>query len=134
MRGRISLGQWHLGAAALELGVCLVFVVRDVLFLQWASLTRMKRPVVKGFLYLWLYYTASGILVGVFSAGSASQSRFLLGVLTPFSVFDLTESLSSLSPGIYAGLFLQIIVIVLLLRVLAVRLGRPAVVPAVSEG
>lgn len=130
----IPLSQWRLGTAALQLLVALVFVTRDILFIQWANLTRMKRPVFKGILYLWLYYTAAGILVGVFSVASTIQSRFLLGVLTPFSVFILDNPSSTLWPGIYVGLFLQLALIVLLLRVLSVRLSRPAIVPALSEG
>lgn len=128
----IPLSQWHLGTAAMQLLVALVFVTRDILFIQWANLTRMKRPVLKGILYLWLYYAAAGILAGVFSVASIGQSRFLLGVLTPFSVFALDSNTSW--TGIYVGLILQVALIVLLLRVLTVRLSRPAIVPALSEG
>ena len=130
----IPVSQWHLGTAAMQLLVALVFVTRDILFIQWANLTRMKRPVLKGILYLWLYYTAAGILAGVFSVASTDQSRFVLGVLTPFSVFALDSPTSTLWPGIYVGLILQLVLIVLLLRVLSIRLRRPGIVPALSEG
>jgi len=133
LRGSLPLDQWHLGTAALGLLVFLVFTARDILFLQWAILTRMTRPVVKGFLYLWLYYAAAGVVVMVVSIMSSEKGRFLLGGLTPYGTFDTRGIQPSVSPGIYVGLALQVLFILLLLRVVSVRLRRPAVVPAFSE-
>ncbi len=134
LRASIPLGEWRLGAAALELLAFWVFATRDVLFLQWAILTRMKRPVVKGLLYLWLYYSAAAIIAAVFGIISERQGKFLLGLLTPFRTLDYSGIQPNISPGIYLGLALQFLVILLLLRVMSVRLRRPAMVPALSEG
>ena len=43
----LPLGANTLQTAALQLLVVLVFVTRDVLFLQWCMLTRLRQPVVK---------------------------------------------------------------------------------------
>jgi len=58
----------------------------------------------------------------------------LLGLLTPFRTLDYSGIQPNISPGIYLGLALQLLVILLLLRVMSVRLRRPAMVPALSEG
>lgn len=132
LRGTIPFEQWSLGTAAIQLLVFLAFITRDVLFLQWCNLTRMKRPVVKGFLYLWLYYTAAGILAAVVSIASSSRGRFLLGLLTPYDVYNAEGIRPGVAPGIYAGLVLQIAVIGFLLHRLTIRLQRPATVAAAS--
>ena len=86
------VAQWHLGAAALAFLVFLVFTARDILFLQWAILTRMKRPIVKGFLYLWLYYTAAGIVASVLSIAGPAGGRFVSEVLTPYGALKLGKA------------------------------------------
>jgi len=134
LRASVPLGDWKLGTTAIAMLVFLVFATRDVLFLQWAILTRMKRPVVKGLLYLWLYYSAAAIIAAVFGIISERQGKFLLGLLTPFRTLDYSGIQPNISPGIYLGLALQLLVILLLLRVMSVRLRRPAMVPALSEG
>lgn len=139
LQGSIAVELWHLRLAALQLLVCLVFVTGDILFLQWIILTGMKRPVTKGILYLVLYYTAAGIFVGVLSNGAPQASSFLLGFLTPFSVFNTEATMLGAAQavvwsGIYAGLVVQVGVILLLLRLLSARLSKPAIVPVLSEG
>jgi hypothetical protein len=110
-----------LDVAFQSLVVC-VFVVRDVLFVQWCRLTRLRSPVIKGFLYLCLYYAASVIVAGVFAFGSSAQSEQVLNILTPYWVFTEQDSGAMLSGSVEAGLVLQLIVIGLLLRAIYVRL------------
>ncbi len=126
-----NLGEWQLGAAGLQLLVVLVFVTRDVLFLQWCNLTRMKGPVVKGFLYLLLYYTSVGIL-GAVVEGVFSKGQYVLGVLGPFYVFAAPAVTPRSSPEIYVGIALQAGAVFLLLNAISNRLRRPAIVPAAS--
>ena len=135
MKARVPVDQWNLGIAAAVLGVTLIFVIRDILFLQWAGLTRMKRPVLKGFLYLWLYYVAAGIVTILTTAISTTKAEFMvLGALTPYSAFGYADAPVSVWPGVLVGLVLQLFFIVLLLRAIDERLRRPALVPALSEG
>jgi len=107
--------------AVRSLIVC-VFVVRDVLFVQWCRLTRLRAPVVKGFLYLCLYYAASAIVAGVFAFGSYTQSQQVLDVLTPSCVFTSEGSGSVPSGSVAVGFVLQLIIIELLLRAINLRL------------
>jgi hypothetical protein len=128
----IPVGRWRLGLAALQLLAVVIYVARDVLFLQWCLLTRLKRPVWKGFLYLMLYYTATGIVGGVSMVFSEVSGRFLLGMLTPWMVLG-SEGAADPTIGLYPGLALQSALILLLLRAISRRLSRPAVAPAPSS-
>lgn len=130
LRDRIPLAQWELGAAAIRLLVFLIFTTRDILFLQWCALTRMKRPVVKGVLYLWLYYAAAGIIAGFFGLVSTALSRLVLGLFSPYVVFNPEGIGPMVAPGIYAGMALQMGVIFLLLHAISGRLERPAALSA----
>ena len=125
-----SLRDWRLGTAGVQLFVVLVFITRDVLFLQWCNLTRMKRSVVKGFLYICLYYMAAGILAAV--VGGVTHRDLLLGILTPFDVFSARIVAPRAAPSIYIGIVLQIAVVLFLLKAISTRLRRPAIIPAAS--
>jgi hypothetical protein len=65
------------------------FVVRDILFLQWCRLMRLRAPVLKGLLYVGLYYLAITILGAVMSIFSEMKSRALFALMTPFGAFYL---------------------------------------------
>jgi len=121
-----SLGNWHLGGAAALMLANLVYVIRDASFLQWCMLTRLKQPVVKGSLYLILYYTAAGILASVFSTASGSRETTVLDLLTPFRPFEGESGSFGIRSVLYVGLGLQSIVIVLLWKAISRRLARPA--------
>lgn len=45
-----------LRVGSIEFLVVLVFITRDITFIQWCRLTRMRAPVLKGVLFLGLYY------------------------------------------------------------------------------
>src|SRR5205085_9421429 len=53
--------DWKASLAALQWLTVVVFLVRDVCFLQWCKLTRMRQAVAKGLLYIMLYYIAAAI-------------------------------------------------------------------------
>ena len=130
MRGAITLDRWHLGTAALQLLVLLIFATRDILFLQWCNLTGMKRPLVKGFLYLCLYYIAVSIFAGVASIGASSTGTFVFQLFTPWGSFLAEGRALTGMPGVWAGLGLQLFLIMVVLRAIAGRLQRPATIPA----
>jgi hypothetical protein len=111
-----------LNSAVQSLVVC-VFVTRDVLFVQWCRLTRLRSPVIKGFLYLCLYYTASGVAAGVFGMRSAAQSRLIVNILTPAGVLDAWRYEARLSGIVLLGMVLQLVIIGFLLRAIARRLA-----------
>jgi hypothetical protein len=130
LRSAITLDRWHLGTAAIQLTVLLVFTARDILFLQWCALTAMKRPLVKGFLYLCLYYIAVTIFSGVASAYHSSAGVFIMQLLTPWGAFIGQDRALTAQAGVWVGIGLQLLLIVMVLKVVTLRLERPATIRA----
>jgi len=121
----LPLESSTLQASAIRLLLVLVFVTRDVLFLQWCMLTRLRQPVVKGVLFLALYYMAAAVITGLAAVTSEHAARFVLALLTPVQVFD-PEIRGLAFPGMtYAGFLLQIGVIGIVLMAINSRLLRP---------
>lgn len=126
LRSAIALADWKLGTAALALLDFLVFVTRDVLFLQWCSLTRLKRPLLKGFLFLWLYYVAAGIVASVAGLASASAWTTIRGLLMPWQMLIPGGTGFVEAHASYVGMVgLQAVVAAFLVAVITRRLGRP---------
>ncbi len=127
------LGPETVRTAGLRLLVVLVFIMRDVSFIQWCNLTRLRQPFVKGFLYLCLYYVSALVIMHVGSYISPSFPARVATTLTPFGVFDSWDKSSATS--IYAGFGFQLTGVVLQLAAVAVlvkaiyhRLSRTPVI------
>jgi ABC-type transport system involved in multi-copper enzyme maturation permease subunit len=121
----LPLESTTLQASAIRLLLVLVFVTRDVLFLQWCMLTRLRQPVVKGVPFLALYYMAAAVITALAAVTSEHAARFTLALLTPVQVFD-PEIKGIAFPGMtYAGFLLQIGVIGVILMAINSRLLRP---------
>jgi hypothetical protein len=121
----LPLEMSTLRAAAIRLLLVLVFVTRDVLFLQWCVLTRLRQPVVKGFLFLCLYYAGAAVLTGLASVSSQDAGHWMLALLTPVQVFDPEVRGAAFPAATYAGLALQTGVIAVILTAISSRLQRP---------
>lgn len=104
----------------------LIFVISNILFLQWCRLTRMRAPVLKGFLYLALYYIAALVLSIVFGISSQMRAETVFALLTPVGAFEIGPSKRGLLPEVIAGLVSQLVVIFVLLNATAFRLRRTA--------
>jgi hypothetical protein len=126
MSSVISFDQWRLKVAVLQLVVLLVFATRDVLFLQWCNVTSMKRPLLKGGLYLALYYIAVSIIAGVAGIGSDARRLFMFQLTTPFTVFSHPTPGLRDSLALALGMGLQLAIILLILRSITGRIRRPA--------
>jgi ABC-type transport system involved in multi-copper enzyme maturation permease subunit len=113
---------------AVELGVILVFVTRDILFLQWCKLTRLRAPLLKGVLYLGLYYTSAGVLAIVLATQSGRAAQRAINLLTPAGIFDDQAYGSLFAGSLFAGAGLQLVVVWILLVMIHRRLRRPAMV------
>ena len=103
---------------AMQLIVVCLFVTRDVLFIQWCKLTRLRSPVIKGFLYLCLYYAASWIAAGVVAIVSVLQYRWLVNILAPVGILTVGDSDSLLSGSVVFGMALQLMAVGLVLRLI----------------
>ncbi len=125
-----KLEDWKLGAATIELSMILVFVIRDVLFIQWCNVTRLKRPLLKGFLYLCLYYAAIGVLAAVLNVAGDSYALKAAQIATPIGPFLEEGSLGLKStPWIFAGLVVQVLASFLIIQLIYGRVRRPAILP-----
>jgi hypothetical protein len=116
----IPVDQWPLGMAAFQMAVLLIFITRDLLFIQYCFLTRMRRPLAGGLLFLCLYYFAVTMLSVTVDAVAPARVAYLYA-LQPFYV--LAEGANTAAVAMGAGL--QVPVIALLLwtisRVLSLR-------------
>jgi hypothetical protein len=132
LRSAVPLGEWRLGFVGLLFGAFLVFIARDVLFLQWCLLTRMRHPVMKGFLFLVLYYAAVGILgvvVETLGGGNASKVMTLLTAYAALGDFGKSPN----APAIILGaIALQLGICALILVAIQGRLARPVQAAAAS--
>ena len=121
-----------LGAGAVQLLCLLIFITRDILFLQWCRLTRLRSPLMKGVLFLILYYASVGVIYAVLRLPSASLSDGVANLLTPVGAFDIEATGFQFARSVFLGLGLQLMVIGLLLSAIARRLRRPALVLAMA--
>ena len=109
----------------------LIFVTRDVLFLQWCRLTRLRAPLIKGALYLCLYYIASLVFTFVFSVRSELDGRIVYSLLTPAGALDGRSYGVHFPVGVFGGMSLQLIVVGVLVTLIIRRLKRPPLTAAV---
>lgn len=121
----LPLDSGTLQTAAVRLLLVLVFVTRDVLFLQWCMLTRLRAPVVKGVLFLCLYYAAAGVLIALAGVSSEHAGHWMMALLTPVQVFDTSVSGLAFPTATYSGLALQTGAIGVILLTITSRLQRP---------
>lgn len=115
-----------LETAAIGLFVVLLFVVRDVLFIQWCHLTRFRAPLLKGVLFLALYYGSVAVLCGALNVTSESVSVAAAAVLTPALAFSLGNSLLPIS-GL-CGIVVQLMAIAFLISAIRGRARQPKLV------
>ena len=99
--------------------------MRDVLFLQWCMLTRLRQPIVKGVLYLGLYYAAATVITVLAAVSSQNAGHWVMALLTPVQVFDGDVRGLAFPAATYVGLVLQTGVTFAILVVINSRLTRP---------
>jgi hypothetical protein len=119
-----------LGRAAISLLIVLLFVTGDVLFIQWCKLTRLRAPLLKGILFLCLYYASAGVIYGVTDVTSAGAATAVANVLTPAAAFNVNIGL--LPASALTGIVLQLMAIAFLISAIRSRLQRTALVPAAA--
>lgn len=122
----LPLDMGTLQSAAIRLFIVFVFVTRDVLFLQWCMLTRLRQPIVKGVLFLGLYYVAAAVLTLLAAVSSQDAAGTVAALLTPTRVFDAEVRGLAFPAAVYAGLVLQMVTISAVILAIDNRLQRPA--------
>lgn len=82
-------GQWSSGLALLYVGFVALWVARDLLYLQWMGLRRVRRPLAVGVLFLIVFYTCIGISLSVAHASVRPVLAPFAAALIPGQVFSL---------------------------------------------
>jgi len=73
---RYGDGNWNTGAAVVSLVLSGFWLARDILFVQFMNLTRVRRPLTMAILYLVIYYTCAGIVFGTLAMFNPSRAPF----------------------------------------------------------
>ena len=129
-KGKLGFTFDSIESAAVQFLVVLVFVTRDVLFVQWCKLTRLRSPLVKGVLYLCLYYVGAAIVVSIANLHSESAGQSTVSLLTPAGVFDTRPFGIHFPSAVFVGLLLQLPVIGIILAGITRRIKqRPIALP-----
>jgi len=96
-QGQLGFDRHLMGWGAVSMLIVLVFIIRDVLFIQWCKLTRLRSPLVKGVLFLGLYYAGVAVLYTVLDVTSHTAATDLAHVLTPVAAFTYNSALIPVS-------------------------------------
>jgi ABC-2 family transporter protein len=131
--GQLGFDRHVVGWAAISLLIVLVFMTRDVLFIQWCKLTRLRSPLLKGVLFLCLYYASVAVLFAVMDVTSHRAALGLANALTPAAAF--TYSTSTLIPvSAMLGIVIQVMAIAFLISAIRGRVQQTDLVAAAAAG
>jgi len=89
-KGRDPKAAWDLGLAVFRVVFLALWLVRDVLFLQWMNLRRGRRQVVLGVLYLVVFYVCTGILFSALDLYRTPRATAFTAFFTPAVVFSIS--------------------------------------------
>lgn len=115
-----------LKAGWVEFAVVLIFITRDITFIQRCRLTRMRAPVLKGVLFAGLYYAAAITLSVFCGVYSQTQGRFFFSLLTPVGAFEPAPPNLHFPVAVFVGMGIQLGVIFLLETAIMSRLRHAA--------
>jgi hypothetical protein len=121
----LGFGPEAIARALVEFVVVLVFITRDITFIQWCRLTRMRAPVLKGILFLGLYYVAAVVLATVIGVHSEARGQDAYALLTPAGAFQALP-FNYFSLELYLGIGIQLAMVVLLEMAILARLRHAA--------
>jgi len=82
--------EWDVKLAAFRLLVMTLWLVRDLLYFQWINLTRIRRPLTMGFLYLLVFYVSTTILFVTFDLYDTPRGQAVTAIFAPAPAFVLT--------------------------------------------
>jgi len=120
--------------AAISMLIVLLFATGDVLFIQWCKLTRLRAPLLKGMLFLCLYYASAGVIYGVMDVssdrGASAGATAVSNVLTPAAAFNSGGGL--LPASALVGIVLQLMWIAIITSAIRARVRRTVLVPAAA--
>ena len=131
-KDQIGFDRHLMARGAVSMLIVLVFITRDVLFIQWCKLTRLRSPLVKGVLFLGLYYSGAAVLYSVMDVTSHAAATGLANALTPIAAFTYNRALVPAS--VVAGIVIQVMATAFLISAIRGRVQKIELVPAVASG
>jgi hypothetical protein len=96
----ISGSDWDWGLAFVSIAFFALWLARDLLYLQWMGLRRTRRPLASAIIYLIVFYTCTGIILGV--ARVSFRPSF-----APYSAALIPSGVSSLSVADWSAHYQQ---------------------------
>ncbi len=81
--------EWDTAISIFRLALIAMWVVRDLLYLQWMNLTRGRRPLTMGFVYLLVFYVCTSIVFATLDLYSSPRGYAITSFLAPGAVFGL---------------------------------------------
>jgi len=84
--------EWNMALAGFRLVLVALWVVRDLLYLQWINLTRIRRPLTMGFIYLTVFYVCTSILFSAVDLYDTSRGKAITSFFSPAAAVGLTGS------------------------------------------
>jgi hypothetical protein len=84
--------DWDWGLALVTVAFFALWLARDLLYLQWMGLRRTRRPLASAVIYLIVFYTCIGIILGVARVSSRPSAAPYSAALIPSGVSSLRVS------------------------------------------
>jgi hypothetical protein len=131
-KDQIGFDRHLMAWGAVSMLIVLVFITRDVLFIQWCKLTRLQSPLVKGVLFLSLYYAGAAVLYSVTDVTSHIAATGLAHLLTPVAAFTYNSALVPAS--VLAGIVIQVLATAFLISAIRGRVQKIELVPVAASG
>ncbi|HXY26296.1 MAG TPA: hypothetical protein VEI73_16710 [Candidatus Acidoferrum sp.] len=114
--GRNPLVEWNVKFSVVRVLFFVLWITRDLQFLQWMSLRRGKHPLVMGVLFLVIFYVCALILMAPLGIYTNPERAGFSAFFYPSAVYLLDHSAWFLRPAIWgAALVAQGVLIVLFL-------------------
>jgi hypothetical protein len=133
-RDELGFSRTVLVRGAIQLLVALLFATRDILFLQWCRLSRMRAPILKGCLFLGLYYAAMIVISAMLGVHSGDHARIFYSLFTHGGVLNDDVHGFEFPRSVFVGIGIQLGFIVLLMVAIAAKLRPGAKLSPVSTG
>ena len=112
---RNPLAEWSPAFAIFRLLFVIVWLLRDMQFLQWMMLRRGKRPLVMGVLYLSVFYACAWIVLSSFGVFRDADRMPFTAFFLPTPIYLLDHAAWVLRPAIWGSAFVAQWVLVALL-------------------
>jgi hypothetical protein len=104
--GSSAKADWDSNFAVFRALFFVAWITRDLQFLQWMNLRRSRHSLVKGVLFLIIFYVCVIIMLASFGIFRIPERTAFSAFFIPSGVFELDHSKWILRPAIWAAAFI----------------------------